>query len=255
MDNNEQNGEKLVQYLDGELSGQALRDFELQLKASPTMQAELENLQLAKQLIMHYGLKAQVAAEHGVMMDELKVKNIAGNTTKAYPFGRTILKIAAGLFIGMLAFAAWQYATVTPGSFVKDYYQPYTVSVERGAPSASAIETAYSNGDYKGTIAVFEKSTAPTVKDEFLTAQAYLAIKQPAHAVGAFTGVLKNKEVTTFKDDAEYYLAEAYLENGQPWMAKPLLEKIHNDADHLYHGKVTWWTMVKLNLLIWKTGE
>jgi hypothetical protein len=254
MDNSEQPGEKIVQYLDGELTGQELRNFESELATNPALQAELDNMDLARTAVMHYGLKQQVAVVHQTMMTELRKESATQGRGKVVPLFRTVLKVAAALFIGGLLYGAYQYTTTTPSSFVKDNYQPYTVSAERGEASKSAIETAYINNDFKGTITTFEKTATPTVKEQFLAAQAYLGNHQPAKAITAFSAVLANQGAA-YKDDAEYYLADAYIQNGQPAKAKPLLVKIHNDADHLYHSKVTRWTLVKVDILIFKSGN
>ncbi|MCO5947365.1 tetratricopeptide repeat protein [Mucilaginibacter flavidus] len=254
MDNSEQPGEKIVQYLDGEMTGQELRNFESELAVNPALQAELDNLGLAHTAVMHYGLKQQVAAVHQTMMAELRNESATQGRGKVVPLFRTVLKIAAALFIGGLLYGAYQYTTTTPAGFAKDNYQPYTISAERGETSKSTVETAYINNDYKGTIAAFEKTTTPTVKEQFLAAQAYLGNHQPAKAIKAFIAVLANQGAA-YKDDAEYYLADAYIQNGQPSKAKPLLVKIHNDTDHLYHSKVTRWTLVKVDILIFKSGN
>jgi len=254
MDNSEQPGEKIVQYLDGELTGQELRNFESELAANPALQSELDNMELARTAVMHYGLKQQVAVVHQTMMAELRNESARQDRDKVVPLFRTVLKIAAALFIGGLLYGAYQYATTTPAGFVKDNYHPYTVSAERGEASKSAVETAYINNDFKGTIAAFEKTTTPTVKEQFLAAQAYLATNQSAKAIPVFNAVLNNPGAA-YKDDAEYYLADAYIQNAQPAKAKPLLAKIHNDTDHLYHSKVTRWTLVKVDILIFKSGN
>jgi len=254
MDNSEKPGEKIVQYLDGELTGQELRNFENELAANPALQAELDNLGLARTAVMHYGLKQQVALVHQTMMTELRSESATHGRGKVVPLFRTVLKIAAALFIGALAYGVYQYTTTTPAGFAKDNYQPYTVSAERGEASKSLVETAYINNDYKGTITAFEKTATTTVKEQFLAAQAYLGTHQPAKAITVFNAVLANQGAA-YKDDAEYYLADAYIQNGQPAKATPLLVKIHNDADHLYHSKVTRWTLVKVDILIFKSGD
>jgi negative regulator of sigma E activity len=64
--------EKLVQYLDGELSGSEKDDLEKQLVTDRGLQAELESLKLAREAIRSYGLKQQVTGIHQQMMNELQ---------------------------------------------------------------------------------------------------------------------------------------------------------------------------------------
>ena len=37
--------------------------------------------------------------------------------------------------------------------------------------------------------------------------------------------------------------------------AKPLLEKIYADHEHLYHDQVSYWTLLKVKLLVFKTSS
>src|SRR4051812_30157307 len=64
--------ELLMRYLDGELSDSEREEFEQQLQQDESLQQELESLQLAKQAVISYGLKEQVAAIHQTMMVEMK---------------------------------------------------------------------------------------------------------------------------------------------------------------------------------------
>jgi tetratricopeptide (TPR) repeat protein len=253
MNNNQQPTEKIIQYLDGDLTGEELKDFEIMMTESTEIQEELKNLMLAKKAIQYYGLKSQVASVHHNMMDELKMDNQGSSERRIYPFIRNTLKIAASLFIIGIAFGAYQYVTITPSKLYQENYQPYKVSVSRGETSASNLEKTYINGDLNQTISVFEKLGKPGIKDYFLGAQAYMATHQPLKAIGGFNKILLNNSPdNTFKDDAEYYLAESYLENNEPLKAKPILEKIYADSDHMYHDQVSYWTLLKLRILILK---
>jgi hypothetical protein len=252
MNNSEPLDEKLVQYLDGELSGDELSAFENLLGENTELKAEYENLKLAKLAVEHYGLKAQVASLHGTMMDDVKNSNSNPSVYKSYPFIRNTLKIAASLFLFLFLFTAWQYITVTPSKLIDENYQPYKVSVARGEASASVLENDFSNGNYNLVISDYKKLTQPGVKDHFLTGQAYLSLHQPANAIREFNAVYDNPGNQDFKDDAEYYMAISYLENNELLKAKQLFNKIRDDKDHLYHKKVSYWTMLRLNLLIFK---
>ena len=254
MDNNDAQQETLMRYLDGELSGEASAAFERQLGENADLQAELDNLQLAKLAVTHYGLKARVAAVHGSMMQELNAGAAKTSTIKVYPFMRTTLKIAASLFIAMFLFTAYQYVSVTPAKLFAENYQSYELSTARGASGASALEADYKLGNFAVAVADFNKIGKPGAKDYFLVAQAYLALHKPVNAIANFDAADHDPENGDFKEDAEYYLAAAYLENNQPARAEVLFNKIYRDQDHLYHKKVTFWTMLRIKLLVLKNG-
>ena len=72
MDNSTQGmSEKLVMYLDGEITGQEKADLEKQLGASPELQEELSSLRQTRAAIQYFGLKDKVAGVHQQMMLEL----------------------------------------------------------------------------------------------------------------------------------------------------------------------------------------
>ncbi|WPU91565.1 hypothetical protein SNE25_19810 [Mucilaginibacter sabulilitoris] len=251
MDNNGQPNEKLIRYLDGELTGEALSAFEKLLTEDADMRAELENLQAAKLVVQHYGLKQQVASVHQEMMNEFRNEGAKSIQRKSYPFIRYTMRIAAGLFVLLFLFGAYEYITVSPSRLSADHYRPYEPGVERGAKETSVVEKAYTNKDYYEVISGVEKNKKHTVKDYFLSAQAYLVTQQFSSAIREFNTVLRDSS-GNYKDDAEYYLAITYLRNNEPAKTKPLFEKIYHDSDHLYHDRVTCFTLLKLKLLLIK---
>ena len=252
MSTNSQHTETIIQYLDGELSGAELKQFEELLAADNTVQQELENLKLAQQAIISYGLKAEVASLHHEMMEELKAEPKA-SANKIYPFIRASLKIAASLFLVMSAVGIYQYLTVSSAQLYNQNYHPFTISISRGATEGSALEKAYAAGQPATVISLFEKETNADYKTEFLAAQSYLATKNVSKAISIFNQIM-NKADGAYKDDAEYYLALSYIENKQPGQALAIMDKIHQDKYHPYNDRFSFWTIFKLKLLILKNG-
>jgi anti-sigma factor RsiW len=72
MENSPEHTEKIIQYLDGELTGSELAEFEKLLTSDNTVRDELDNLGLARDAVQSYGLRQQVSAVHQEMMVELK---------------------------------------------------------------------------------------------------------------------------------------------------------------------------------------
>ncbi|MDN3548706.1 hypothetical protein [Mucilaginibacter aquaedulcis] len=251
MDNNAQADERLIQYLDGELTGEELTAFEQTLANSPELQVRLENLELAKMAAMHYGLRQQVASVHHHMMDELRGKQGNQNSGRIYSLLRFTMKIAAGLIVFMFLFGAYEWVNVSSAELAQNNYQPYELSVDRGVEGSSVIEKAYANHNFKTVIAELSKSPGPGEKDRFLGGQAYLSMHEPANAIREFNEVLLDP-ASHYRDDAEYYLALSYLQYNEPLKAQKLIDQIYNDKDHLYHDRVSYWTVIKLKLLILK---
>lgn len=242
--------ETIIKYLDGELSGDELKEFEHRLDRDKDAKNELESLSLAQKAVISYGLKAQVAAARAEMLNEAPAERAP--QAKLYAFIRPMLQVAAGLVFFLLAIGVYQYATVSPAKFYNENYQPYKAGVTRGSGSP-ALETAYANGQTNTVIALFEKMTVPDNKASFLAGQAYLSTHQPTKAISAFNSISASPD-RSYKEDAEYYLALSYMQDSQPVKARALFQKIYQDNDHLYHDRVSYLTMLKLKLLILKTG-
>lgn len=254
MDNSQQATEKIIQYIDGELTGNDLEEFEKLMDENKIIRVELENLRLAKSAIRHYGLKEQVAGVHKEMMAELSTGSKNTPVHKMYPFIRRTMQIAASLITILFIFGFYQYVTVNSKQLATESYHPYKVSISRGESETSGIEKAYLDGKNNRVIAEFEKLKPLGNKDVFLAAQAYLSNHQPAKAIQTFNSILKTKSAeASFHDDAEYYLAVSYLQNNEPLRAKNIFEKIYDENDHLYHDRVSYWMLLKLKLLSLKT--
>jgi len=255
MDNNESYTEKLVQYLDGDLTGAELEDVERQLAEKKELQQELDNLSLAKKAVQSYGLKARVASVHQQMMQELKEDELPAES-KIYPFIRTTLKYAASILLLLSLTGTYFYLTSSSAKLYKDNYVPYQLSVTRGESTSSALEKEFIAKNYTGVISTFKSLPNPTNKDYFLVAQVYQLTGEPNKAIRYYR-LLSGNSVTdnSFKDDAEYYLALAYLENNDPVAAKPIFEKIHADPDQLYHDNISYWTLLKVKLLALKAEK
>jgi len=255
MDNSESYSEKLIQYMDGELADSELETFEKLLSENSELQEELKNLELAKLAIRSYGLKSQVASVRREMMDELEEhKKPAEN--KIYPFMRSTLKYAASIFLVLCSIGIYMYASTSSSKLYKENYEPFKLSISRGENATTSLEKAFNAGHYNDVISTFKTIENPGSKEDFLVAQAYLSTQQLGKAIQSFKQVLNTPEsINTFKEDASYYLALAYIESNQPLKALPIFKKIHSDPDNLYHDKVSYWTLLKLKLLTFKSPE
>jgi tetratricopeptide (TPR) repeat protein len=254
MDNRESYSEKLIQYMDGELTGHELEIFEKLLSENSELQEELKNLELAKAAISSYGLKSQVASVHREMMQEFKEHKMPAGS-KIYPFIRDTLKYAASIVLILFSIGIYMYATTSSSKIYKENYEPYKLSISRGENTNTDIEQAFNTCKYDIVISTFKSFAHPDIKAYFLVAQAYLSTHQSDKAIPAFNQVVNSPGSNSFKDDASYYLALTYIENNQPAKALPIFEKIHADRDHLYHDRVSYWTLLKLKLLAFKSSE
>jgi tetratricopeptide (TPR) repeat protein len=241
MDNSINNiSEKLVQYLDGELPGRAKEDIEKQLASDSDLQNELENLQLARGVVRSYGLKQRVGSIHQQMMNELQtpVKKIS-SARRIIRYG---IAIAASVLFVILGSVIYNSNSVSSDKLFAENYHSYEVSITRdGGTTEKAIEKAYKGKDYK-QVTVLGDTSENNLKDIFLSAMAYMELKNDIKAIEEYKKVIaKNESAGTniLKDEAEYYLALAFLHNKDYDHALEMMNKIHNDPNHIYNEKIT----------------
>jgi tetratricopeptide (TPR) repeat protein len=254
MDNNSNYTEKLIRYLDGELTEAENEALRIELQNNTGMQQEMDNLILAKAAIKNYGLVQKLNGIHETMMQEM---NLHKHTTKAVvrSLPKMMMRIAASIVTLLGLFGLYQYLTVSPGNLYNHQYTAYQVATMRGTTAASALEKAYSEKKYDAVIALYTQTANPTGNEQFLAAQAYLTKADYNIAIVIFNAIIeKNKtaKTVTLNDDAEYYLALSYLKNKEPAKALSFLKKIHDDKNHLYHDKISSWYLAKVKLLNWK---
>ncbi len=255
MNNNLPNSDLLIQYLDDELNAEEKLLVEKELLQNPGMQQELKSLKIAKDAVRDYGLKQRVAAIHAEMMSSNVVTEKTKKTGVVRVIARRTMRIAASLLVIMLGFGVYQYTTVSSDKLFDENFQPYSLSVSRGAGTAGAIESAYALKDYTKVISLFTALSAAAQKDIFFAGQAYLSNKNYVKAVECFNkvetlNIAENNNI--FKDDAAYYLALSYLKNNQFSAAYPIFNSIHNNTSHMYNDKMTSSFMRKLKILSWK---
>lgn len=247
MNDSQNSADLLIRYMDGELTGEELITFEAALQQDAALQAELDDLNLAKKVVEHYGLQQQVKAVHRQMITE-RVKRPVVSL-------KYVLRIAAIFLFCILSFGTYQYINLSPSAIFPADEPAFALNTERGTTTSSAIEKAYRQQDYSSVISKFESETHPGATEQFLAAQSYRALHRPGKAISIFKSMNNQIAASTYQDDIDYYLGLSYLENNEPSAANVLLEKIYTDKDHLYHDRVDKFTLLKLKLYIFKSGK
>ncbi len=251
MSENFTNTEKLIQYMEGELHGDARTAVEQMLAGDAKLSAELENLRATKSAVSTYGLKQRIGAIHTDMMEELSAPQVA----KVVGMKKILSyswRVAAVLVLLLGVSLLYQYYNATPDQLYKSNFASYQLRETRGASNNSSLEAPYSKGDYAATMIAFKQIAQPSAEDYFLYANAALALNKPSEAIQSFTMLQQSNQQNKthlFEEDTEYYLAMAYLHNNEPVKALPLFEKIHHDEGHPYNKKVGTWFLRKIKRL------
>jgi tetratricopeptide (TPR) repeat protein len=246
--------EKLVLYLDGELSGSEKNMLEQQLAADKSLQGELESLKSTREAIKLYGLKQKVAFVHGQMMGELQapVKKISSVRRMV----RYSIAIAASLLLLIGGYWAYNFFTLSPDKVFASNYRSYELVTVRdgGTNEISAIEESYKEKKYAEVVGItFDRPF--TTKELFLRAMSYSELADNLKAIDEYKKVIALNEgagASAFRQQAEYCLALCYIRTEDYDLALDILNKIHDAPDHLYKEKVSNKLIRQVKLLKWR---
>jgi tetratricopeptide (TPR) repeat protein len=191
---------------------------------------------------------------------ESTVKNPKSDFMKKITTITKELKTKIGLAIVALSIFSgfsvlYVYYKATPERLFTENYHPYERHILRGNVVSSSLKDFYSNGHMDSVILEFKASKSPVPEEFLLAGIAYLEKNQPQKAIETLQLMIqKNRDTKSdmFEDDAEYYLAMAYLNNQEPEKAMPIFEKIEADANHPYNSNVSEWFLLNVRTSIAK---
>ncbi|MGB0863150.1 MAG: tetratricopeptide repeat protein [Saprospiraceae bacterium] len=245
---NENNRQELIElYLQGELEGQVLHDFEQQLKADKTLQADVilskdvqkaldgvEGEQLLTEQISSFNNKYVTQSQ--LLDDSTKGNNQTSNSKRN-------ISIAALLIVAALAiFWIWQQQNtsneIEPEQIFASYYEPYSSNqLARGDDDTDeaylkAIED-YDNKNYNAAIVSLTQRIAAKPEEiptQLLIGNSYLNVSPPetAKAIALFKKIAEGE--TIYTTSANWYLALAYLQNNELETAKAVFEDLSQNA-------------------------
>jgi len=218
-------------YLDGELQGDALQAFEQRLNTEPELSKEM---QLFREVNTHLKAahKAYKKKEWKAILDESKQpvqKKPAGNR-------RIIYLISAAAAAALLFFGIF---TLFPGAsssneLAQQYWEDSSsflaTSIERGSTDTDSQRLAdafvqYKSSNYENSLQML--STLDNANDEagLLQAACFFQLDNTPKAIEILLPLVNNPQ-SMAKDEAQWYLALAYLKDQQPVAAQKLLNDI-----------------------------
>lgn len=243
--NNESIQEKIELYLKNKLTGDELIAFEKQLKVD---EALANDVALTKDLNEAIEDKA-IEAEYAPKLKELsnkyfteKPKFVSTKTKRTPKSSRPMIMVVALFIVLLLAFFAWKTSTqptieISPSSeeVFAAYYEPYlleelTRSETTTATSYQKAIELYQQNKFSNAIPILVKQIVASpneVSAKILLGNCYLNTKpaQAQAAIEIFESLATDK-THSFTEITQWYLAMAYIKNGQKQLAQPVLEKI-----------------------------
>jgi hypothetical protein len=231
--------EMLIRYLDGELSGSEKEKLEQQFSADESLRRDYEQLVLARETVRQYGLQQKVAGIHRQMMKEFQtpVREIS-------PVRRIIryrMAAAAGILLLVAGIVLYNYSRLSPEKVFAANYRSYELSTMRGenAQELSRLEVAYNEKKYAEVVNItFDRPFS--IHENFLRAMAWMELRNTPKAIDLYKLVIREaRPANLLKEEAEYYLALAYIRGKQYPGAIQQLEYIQKNPGHLYYKKIT----------------
>jgi tetratricopeptide (TPR) repeat protein len=230
----------LVRYLDNEMSGEEKKAFEMRLQTDPSLSEELESLRIAREAITLYGLRMAVreASEQRKTMlppsqTQQPARIIRMNRRLRFAFA-----IASCLVLLIGGIVLYKTSAPSPESIYQEAYVSYNLTDTRAAGTHfTPVEQAYQQKNYQEVLHLAQlQKLAP--EELLLSGIAALESHKTTLAISYLT-TLAGTDDLTYRQDAEYYLALAYLANKDYQKALPLFRKIAGNPEHLYHHQIT----------------
>jgi hypothetical protein len=191
----------------------------------------------AAQLIRNYNLLEQVQKVHEQMVEEFRNPSVQKQAkVVSFKSNRSFyMKIAAGLFIILSGSLMALYFNSTGKDFYRSHYTAYAVSETRSITDEPETELvkAYRRGEFTNVIALYNKVNNPGNRELF----------------NRIISDNKTKGELLYQDEAEYYLAMAFLKNNETSKALPILTTIANEPAHTYHNKVSKTALLRMKWL------
>ena len=169
---------------------------------------------------------------------------------------RYSVAFVSGLTLLVLCYWAYIFYSLSPNNLFADNYIPYKVEKLDSitANKYSDIEKAYRESNFTRVI---DLNTAGPLfpKDILLTGLAFLETGNLSRAISSFQVVLADADKTKstiLTDEAEYYLALAFLKNRDYDQAIELMIRIHDNPRHTHHEKFSRSYIRRVKMLKWR---
>jgi len=170
---------------------------------------------------------------------------------------RYSIAFVAGILLVFIGIKGYNFYRLSPERLYLEQYNYFELTTARrdNEPGSSAIEKAYVAKEYQKVIDLKKRATKISIGEHFVTGLSYLELDDPFDAIHSFSSVISQDKASgkeTYRDQAEFYLALAYLKNKDYDQALELMKNIHNDPRHLYHDKFSNSFIRKIKMLKWR---
>lgn len=244
--------EKIIKYLDGEVTGDERQAFEKKLAEDVSLQEKLElvkdlNTTLADESLFNFVTKIQEissSANYKSVLDAKENPTDENKKNTAILLKRRFLSAAAVLLVMAISSIFYlNFAGPRNERIYNQFYQKYESSLvtRSGNNETNDLIVAiqlYDKGKYKDAIARFsdllQKDNSNTTA-YFFIGLSYMETKTYDKAITSFHAIIAEQD-TAFIEHAEWYMALCYVRTNQTKQASNLLKHI-SDSNSFYKIK------------------
>jgi tetratricopeptide (TPR) repeat protein len=254
------NREQLIDHLDSTHLGQGSVDMDTRIAADAETSLEWKQLRLAVDAVEQAALYEKVSTVRAEWLanrfDAKIVSDVQPGGAVVRSISRVALRAAAVIFVIGASATIYKYSVTSSSGIYSAYYTAYDLNTSRGATVAQDdMEEAYKARNWSGVDDAFKKKKVKNNKSYFLEGMADMEAKKYDEAIGMFQQVMAANSLAGsdyFEDEAEFYLAMAWLARNDVKEAMPLLDKIKADKTHLYHDVVVKMSSLDLRIAAYK---
>jgi hypothetical protein len=242
--------EVLMRYLDGECSPGEINEVENRLASDPEFRQAYENLLVAREAIRQYSIRDTV--KRAIQQEKNTVPALVRSISGANVWKR-FAAVAASLLLIAGAWFLYSFFNLSNEKLYREHYISYQVSTTRGTDNGSTIEALYRTEQYQQLITRYRENPDSSPTLNFYSAMSYFQLSQPAAAIEPLEYLARAESPAhPYREDADYYLALAYLHNRDYDAALTRFRSIYEDPEHAYHQRVDRRLLRKLKWLKWK---
>lgn len=227
----------LIDYLDKNLSPEETVQVDSMIRNNKQFATEWAYLNMAVEAIELNAIREQVvnARNKFAYMTEPVTEASGAVVRNMYT---TALRVAAIVIMVLGAAIFYKYSTVDNSSIYQQNFTEYTLSTTRGESNQDPVEEAYRNKNWNAVMQDFNQAAVKTNESFFLSGMAALELKKYPEAVSRFEQILNvnaKSDDKYFQDEAQYYLALAYLMNHQTDKGVSMLNEIRANKNQVYY--------------------
>lgn len=241
--------DRIERYLDGTLDGEALLDFEKKLNTDSALKQELElHRQIAETLkgekvhelrgvLKNVDQQWKIQIQTQTQTKTQTKTQTQTKTAKIFNIRRVMMVAASILLIVFMAQYWFSNNSMTNQQLFANHFEPYQMILNQRtqAPADPAVGenineavTAYLNKDYEAASTAFqqlENNSPDAIAFRFYSAISELALGHSNKTITELEEILKDAPPILI-EQCNWYLALAYLQEGNRGKAKSILEGI-----------------------------